>query len=545
MHPEDGRSYDKASGLIQLLSRPGAAIACALLIGLFYLTTIREGHAWGDDFSLYIRHAHNIVHGEPYVATGYIYNPSNPEIGPKLYPPGFPLLLAPVIGLFGSNLRPMKILVIAFFTAALLVMLSLFRDPLSRSYLTALVLIVGLNPFFWQFKDHVLSDIPFLFFVLSSLALFARADAADGTAGRRATLAVLSGLAAYAAYATRTLGVTLIPCFVIYGLCRYRRIRTNATLAAAVALALATFQHMVWFRDASYFDQIVNPVTVALHNVPTYLRVSSDLWENGYSGLVRKVAFLVGGALAAFGYVMSLRTGLRLFHVFPPVYVVPVILWPADEGMRFLIPVVPFYFCYALLGVRRIDAAVERRWKWKRKDAVLVVFLAAVLVSYAARYSTLQFGPLREGIATQESRQLFDFITASTGPNDVLVFSRPRALALMTGRRVSAAYHPADSCGLWQYMRDIGASYIITGPPFEPVDEDVLYLREFVAKFADALQPVMVNRDLAVYRIRRDPCQQANARRYSALGTRPAALIGMSRFATDDGRRPTSIHVRP
>ena len=42
---------------------------------MFYLATIREGHDWGDDFSMYIRHAQNIAHGEPYAETGYIYNP--------------------------------------------------------------------------------------------------------------------------------------------------------------------------------------------------------------------------------------------------------------------------------------------------------------------------------------------------------------------------------------------------------------------------------------------------------------------------------------
>ena len=44
-------------------------------------------------------------------------------------------------------------------------------------------------------------------------------------------------------------------------------------------------------------------------------------------------------------------------HLFPPLYLAPVVLWPSYQGMRFLIPLVPFYFCYCLLGVRRIDTA--------------------------------------------------------------------------------------------------------------------------------------------------------------------------------------------
>jgi 4-amino-4-deoxy-L-arabinose transferase-like glycosyltransferase len=502
------RSYNSARRLIRPFSRPSAATLCALLIGMFYLATIREGHDWGDDFSMYIRHAQNIARGEPYAETGYIYNPQNPDIGPRLYPPGFPVFLAPVVGIFGLDLRPMKILVLAFFIGSLLVMISLFRNVLSMSYVAVLVLIVGLNPLFWELKDHVLSDIPFLFFALLSLRLFAHAGAPDASGGRRATLAVLSGVAAYAAYATRTLALMLIPCFVAHDLSRYRRIGTNAALATAVVVVLAGLQHVVWFHDVSYVDQISNPVTAAQQNVPAYLRDLSDLWENSYSSDVRKIAFLGSGALAAFGYVNSLRAGVSVFHLFPPLYLAPVMMWPSYQGMRLLVPVVPFYFCYCLLGVRRIDAAVERRWK--ARNAVLVVFLAAVLVSYAGRYSTLPFGPLREGIAKKESRELFEFVTAATDPDDILVFSRPRALALMTRRRVSAGYNPVDPCRLWQYMREIGASYVITGPARDPFNEDAVYLRQFVAKFGDDLRPVMANRDLAVYRIERDPCQPGN-----------------------------------
>ena len=79
------------------------ALICVLLAGVFYMLTIRDGHDWGDDFSMYIRHAENIAQGLPYAQSGYIYNPYNPSIGPRMYPPGFPLLLAPVARLFPAS----------------------------------------------------------------------------------------------------------------------------------------------------------------------------------------------------------------------------------------------------------------------------------------------------------------------------------------------------------------------------------------------------------------------------------------------------------
>ena len=150
----------------------------------------------------------------------------------------------------------------------------------------------------------------------------------------------------------------------------------------------------------------------------------------GSSNTLRRIVFLASGMLAGLGYVSSLRAGMTMFHLFPPLYLVPVLVWPSYQGMRFLVPIVPFYFCFCLLGVRRIDAVMQRRRH--TRNAVLTVFVAAVAASYAGRYSTVQFGELREGIAKQESRELFDFVTAATGRDDVLVFSRPRVLALMT-----------------------------------------------------------------------------------------------------------------
>ena len=480
---------------------------CALLIGMFFLATIRDGHEWGDDFSMYIRHAQNIARGEPYAETGYIYNPQNPAIGPRVYPPGFPLLLAPVVGIYGLDLRPMKILIIGFFVGSLLVMGFLFRDDLPTRYMTVLVLVAGLNPFFWEFKDQILSDIPFLFFALSSLHLFRLAGSPVALPRRRTTLALLAGTAAYVSYATRALAIALIPSFIAYELCRHRRITSNAAVACAALAALAALQHLFWLHDASYFNVLSNPVIAAQQNAPAYLRSLSDLWENGHSSAVRKAAFLGGGFLAAFGYVTSLRTSVTVFHLFPPLYLAPVLLWPAFQGTRLMIPLVPFYFYYCLLGASRIDGAAERRWG--RKNAVLGMFLAVALISYAGRYSTLEFGPLPHGIEKRESRELVEFVKARTGPEDVLVFSRPRALALLTRRRVSGGYSPADPCQLWQYVSRIGASYVITGHERDPFNADATDLRGFVSRFPNSFRPVMANEDVAVYRIEHDPCRSS------------------------------------
>src|SRR5205823_3496540 len=191
-----------------------------------------------------------------------------------------------------------------------------------------------------------------------------------------------------------------------------RRIRAGAFVATAVALGLVACHSIIWFHDASYLDQLSNPIPIARQNVPAYLRALSDVWDNGHSGTLRKLAFVAGSGFAAVGFVTSLQKGATIFPLFTLVYLAAVMVWPSYQGIRFLLPVVPFYFCCCLLGVRRIDAAAERRWA--ARHVAVAAFLAALLGSYAARYSTLEFGTLSEGIAKKESRELFAFVTTST-----------------------------------------------------------------------------------------------------------------------------------
>jgi 4-amino-4-deoxy-L-arabinose transferase-like glycosyltransferase len=473
-----------------------------LIVGVFYLATIRAGHDWGDDFAQYIQHARNFATGVRYAETGYIYNPHNPAVGPRSYPPGFPLLLAPVVRVFGLDLAPMKVLIVVCFVGVLLLMGRVFRRDLPAPYTAALILVMGVNPYFWDFKDQVLSDIPFLFFTL--LSLYSAQRVAE-TGRRPLAYAALAGIAAYAAIATRVLGIVLIPCFIAHDLLRRRRIRRPTALACGIAIALAGFQYVLGAQDGSYFDTFTPTAATVGRNVVDYLRALSDIWDNGYSDAGRKLIFVVTLALAASGYVRALRSGPTMLEIFPLLYAVPVVLWPANQGTRFLIPLIPFYFYYCMLGVRGVEVNLAAR-----KRGLWLICMAVVALAYGGKYSTLRYGSLLEGVATVESVELFDFVRRQTVRTDVFVFSKPRALALFAERRASAPFIPQNACVLWRYFREIGAAYVITGPRALN-DEGAAYLDRFVSTFSRSVQRVMGNSQVAVYRIAGDPCPGAES----------------------------------
>jgi len=182
-------------------------------------------------------------------------------------------------------------------------------------------------------------------------------------------------------------------------------------------------------------------------------------------------------------------------------YMAVIIVWPNAQGTRFLLPAIPIYMACCVVGASSIDRAIAHRGG--KPGIVLGVFLAVAGVSYISRYSTLPFGPLQEGIAKRESVELFDFVKASTHPADVIVFSRPRALALFGERTVTPPSRPADPCALWQYVRRVRATYLVTGP--DSSNENAKYLARFVRDFAPNLREVMRNADVAVYRVESAP----------------------------------------
>src|SRR5271165_3172400 len=147
------------------------AIVLVLLAGIacFHFATLTNGHGWGDDFAQYIMHAKNIVEHKPYAQTGYVYNRLAPSVGPRSYPPGFPVLLATVYAVKGMDWLALKSVSVVCMLLALAAIAALFWNELSTLSMAALLLGVGLNPVLWTMKEQILSDLTFMMFLFGSL----------------------------------------------------------------------------------------------------------------------------------------------------------------------------------------------------------------------------------------------------------------------------------------------------------------------------------------------------------------------------------------
>jgi hypothetical protein len=152
---------------------------------------------------------------------------------------------------------------------------------------------------------------------------------------------------------------------------------------------------------------------------------------------------------------------------------------------------------YGLLGIRRIDEVVAARWG--RRRVAFATFLTVVALTYGGRYATLRYDRISPGVSDPETLELFAFVKTATAPQDVFLFSKPRALALFTDRSAAAPLNSTDPCRMWRYIAEIHASYVITGP--DALNPDVVAFGAFVSQFRNAFRQTLANGEVAVYRV--------------------------------------------
>jgi len=335
--------------------RTNAYLACLLgAIALFYTATVRPGHLWADDFAMYVHHAQNIVEGHPYAETGYIYNPRVPAYSPGMYPPVFPLLLAPSYKFFGLNLLPMKLEQVAFFLFTLTVVYLLWRRDLGPAYVVALIAVLGCSPVFWSAKDSVLSDLPFLLFFYLAALIVQRAPR-DGP--RWWVWAIALGLIMYAATGTRAAGIALIPGLVLYDTLRHRKVTRFTSIALTLYIALAFLQHyLIGSAPGGYMEQLHAITTHTIFfNLGEYSRVLAGFWVASVRNAFSFVVLAIVALLTAAGVFYQSKRGITIVEAFLAPYLGILLLWPYAAGVRAVYPIIPWIVFLALTGLRGLS----------------------------------------------------------------------------------------------------------------------------------------------------------------------------------------------
>jgi len=435
------------------------------VIAAVYLTHLTPGHVFvNDDFAAYVMHAANLVDGRPYTAINYVPNPKAPWMAPANgYPPVYPLLLAPVYKAWGLNLRALKVVTVLCFVVFLLIFDELTRSMFSPLMRPCVMLILAFNPVFWEHRDYLLSEFPYLMFSFASLLVVQKVYGDLAADEFRIGKGLLLSLLLYCSYGTRTIGIVLLPAVVLTDLIKFRR---PSRFVMAVLVLTAVFiigQTLFLTSPKGYVSAIQFSPRMIVNNAVFYAKTLSYVWQNGFSKKIQIMFALLFTSLAAVSYARKLRSTSPSSEFYLAGYLVILFMWSAEIGLRGLLPILPLYFAY---GLREFGRMAESLGRPIRAISVSLLMLFAG-VTYAGEIRNISRQLPEPNVQDATARELFSFLRAHTQPAEVLIFPKPRSLALFTNRRVASLAPeelPEDS---YQFMKSVNAD-ILVAPRWSP-----------------------------------------------------------------------------
>lgn len=361
-------------------------VAFALGLYLWRFESFQVG-AYIDD-ARYITLAQSIVQGE-----GYGIVDSSRGLIQATYPVGFPLVLAPVYALFGSNFVVLKTVSLLFTLASILLIIKAWK-PLGLPNATmalAIAALVALAPVFVKHAGMVMSEAAFGFFVLLGLVLTVRSEGTRSANWRYFALGIVWMLAG----SVRTIGITLIGASALYLVLRRRWRNLALAIAGFVfALTLVLVLTDIEMQDLNSVGEYVRQaqnvaslsrraITISPYwwigrGITDYLFIhfrdamvpliggpttGNLLSRIGLGFIPEFISILVLISLAA-GYVLNIRkNGWLPVHFYIPMSMGILVLW-FGRGERFLYGLMPFLFAFLLIGghwlIRMVAAGVRK-----------------------------------------------------------------------------------------------------------------------------------------------------------------------------------------
>jgi len=412
-------------------------IFLSVLINILSFNKVQD---WGDDFAGYVIQAKTIHTG----------NYSDLESSIKRndfilnYPWGFPILISPLIKYFDSHIVIIKMYIFLFFLASLIVLFYLFRDDKETSLLT--ILLVSSSPYFWEFKNYILADIPNLFFVLLTLFTANRFLIKGKTVVNDYFTCFIIGALVFASYMIRNQSVVILPAIILVQIIRFRGHIFSFKKILLIIIPIIVFLILLMVQPAfipiksvTYLDQYANLQLgkTVWDNIFYYTNIWEELFAT--TNVISNVASVFTGFFITFVFI-GVFTRVKehiLLLAFSGITIILVLISPFHQGVRYLIPVVPFLFYFFITGFRYVVFHIYTRGKIKYtvyySVVGIIIFLSIKTIFVYTWQSSISQQEV-EGPYKKTSIEMFDYIRNNSAKNEIIGFCKPRAMLLYTGR---------------------------------------------------------------------------------------------------------------
>jgi len=449
-------------------------------LGALRFNSLQLGASYDD--AHYIILAESLSSGQGY----QLINFPNPQIE-RAFPPGWPILLAPLTFFFPGNYAVLKLFSLMLWLASLPLIYSLLAKRVESPHLEIIVGLAALNPLLVGTSVTVMSESAYLFSSLVVLVLF---DSQKSEKLNRWHV-ILTAVAALFTQLIRTVGISIFIALVVYYLLS-RRFREAAITFGVFALG-ALIQFWLNLRNggslisAGYESQVFNGSVIEKArqmwaNLLGYLNETAaaalvPLFGDKVTALAGPVIPLILNAvvllLVIWGLMLS-RKKIQLSDLYVLIYLLGVLaFWNPKVGSvkaRFLIPMIPFLYFYFIQGLKW---AFERITKHGAKfvtgaaGVIAIVLLARNLQDWRSPVSG-QMTDLSIGAGW----------VAENAPADAIIMVNEPVPAYVQMRRQTVGY-PKDLQSIEKYIVNQGIDYIIVAPELQSprstsLDENVV-----------------------------------------------------------------------
>ena len=419
---------------------PLALILLSTLLAFFLLT---KDHDWGDDWASYLMQSIAITKGETQEfiqRNTFTMRESTHFIGPDAYPWGFPTLLAPFTLACGPlNVFCLKFINLIFFALFLWVFYALLARRLPPLESALLLAVFAFSPLLLKFEDILLSDIAFLFFSTLGLLLIVE---------RNTISPYLLGIVFFFAFFVRTNGILLVPTLFLAQAFTYLQMHPRPVLDWKRVLTVGLIPYFV-FGLLTLANLILFPAGEASHLEHLSVLSLASLADNLSAYFAMPAYFfsdlphadIIYGLLLPFilgGLVLNYKRDIHLVVYLFLSYAL-FIVWPDQQGIRFLFPLLPLLVYFAYRGMEAASFALT-----ERHPRLGLWFTRVFWLVIAAAFAWTSFGLARDNLAGGRgpygnvfdpiSLEMFEFIESDTPAESVIAFYKPRALRLFTGR---------------------------------------------------------------------------------------------------------------
>jgi hypothetical protein len=472
----------------------------ALLVGFgaLYLSTSATVESYGSDTSTYYSLAKTLLAQHRY---WFNFAPHT------FYPPGFPVLLAGLMLIAGDSFTVLvRCLATMYFigAAGLYLYLKRHAEPAVAAAIVAIVVTSYVFYFLATIGMH--SDGPFFAVFIFALLSFDIGNSTSNAVRRRVAQVAVAVLGAYLLL-VRSIGITFVGALFVWMLApdrliwRYdkeppsRRIKRwlLSALVPVVAFAgwsywSATHQPHAAVTDYafSYSRQVLKEdphrldspmVTVKTLPVRVFrmavTRASNATMMvlNVPNLTLRKVAplMLVLLGLVTVGFIASLIRSGALLEWYVLLYAGILLIYPYDEGMRYLYPIQPFLILYATRGIDVVHAVFANRMPSLalRKPALLLAkgaVFTGIIGMGLYQISILVRGNLHpdpSAFTNAHTIRSSNWILQNSTPGDVVMDDQDSIVYRLTGRRTFHFPLTTDPSVLRESISDNHVSLIV------------------------------------------------------------------------------------